>query len=135
MLNPVKIRITKAIIAISFMLTVVTSSFAASAATYTTYATRGVKFLCWSKDSVTWSTNSSKITSVDTNQSRSGVLIENKGIKKENARSSSTKHSYLCKHTLLAGPKVGGITIGWAEDCNNRVYIYRSGSTIWYQDV
>lgn len=130
-----KRKIAKASVIAALMLSFVLGSFGASAATYSTWATRGVKYLCWSKDSITWSTNSSKITAYDATQTRSGILVNCNGISKEKARSTNTKYSLLCKHTLLVGAEISGITLGWNTDVNDRVQIYRSGSANWSWDV
>lgn len=92
-MKTIKLKRKLGAIIIALSLAISGMSLSASAATYSTYFTRGIKYLCWSKDSVTWKTNSKKITTYDANQSRSGILIELKGIKKEKARSSTTKYS------------------------------------------
>lgn len=67
-----------------------------------------------------------------------GVIIFNtllNGISKEKARSTSKSHSYLCKHTLLAGAQIGGVTIGYAMNVNDRVVIKNTGKASWKYDV
>lgn len=121
--------------ATSMILAISTMSIGVSANTYETYLTRGVKYVCWSKDTVTWNTNSKKITKYDANQSRSGILVQLKGIKKEKTRSSSTRYSLLCKHTLMVGAVIKGVSLGWNTDVNDRLYIYQNGDSSVKWDV
>lgn len=122
-------------LATSMALAVSTMSIGAAAATYDTYLTRGVKYLCWSKDSVVWKTNSKKIVSYDPDQSRSGFFVKLNGIKKEKSRSTSTKYSLLCKHTFMVGAVVKGVTLGWNTDINDRLYINKNGRSSVSWDV
>lgn len=112
-----------------------TSVSTAYASTYTTWSTRGVKYLCWTKDQITWTTNSKKITNVDTVQSRSGLFVVNNGITKCSSLSTSTKYVYLCKHTFSVGVTIGGVTLAWNTDVNDKATIYRSGKSSWTYDV
>ena len=117
------------------MISVLGSTVATSAATYETWSERGIKHLCWSKDTVRWTRSGTKIKNVDTNQKRSGFLVNNNGIKKEKTRSKTYVHRYLCKHTLLVGAVISGVTLGWNTDINDRVSIWYDGSRNWYYDV
>lgn len=130
-----KSKITRIAIITLCMLSFSISPFSAMAATYETWSARGIKYLAYTKDTVTWSTNSKKIKSYDADQSRSGLFVQNKGCKKESSRSTQTTFSIKCKHTFLVGAVVGGVTLGWNDDINDRVYIYRSGSVSWYHDI
>ena len=101
----------------------------ASASTYEVYSTRGVKYLCWSKDTIDWTTNSSKITAWEGDQTRSGLFVQLNGISKKSTLSSTTKFALLCKHTFLVGAEVGGVTLGYNTDINDMWYVYRSGAS------
>lgn len=123
------------LLALATMGTIALTPMSASANTYSTWSTRGVRYLCWTKDSITWNGNSSRITSVSTNQRRSGLFVQNNGIKKEAARSNSKKYSELCKHTFLVGAVVSGVTLGWNDDINDRWTIYNTGYSYINWDV
>ena len=116
-------------------MTISTMGTTCYAATKETTLSRGVKYLCWSKDVITWTYTSSKISAVDKYQQRSGVLVNLRGISKEKARSTSTTYSYLCKHTLLAGAELNGVTIGYSVDIDDRCKISTSGTATWYLNV
>ena len=100
----------------------------ANAATYMVTSERGIQNLCYTKDTVIWTTNSTKITAYETNQSKSGLFIQNKGVQKFSTLSTTTKYALLFKHTFLVGAVIGGVTLGYDDDINDMIYIYRSGS-------
>lgn len=102
----------------------------ASAATYETWIERGTKLLCWSKSTISWTTNSTSITSTDTWQQKSGFLVNLEGISKLN-KSTKLAHWYHSKTKLLVGAEVGGVTIGWDRDVIDEAYITRSGWSQW----
>lgn len=131
-------KLTKRIAAIGAAMVMSANAMGISAnaaTTYTTWSTRGIKYFCWVKDEITRKANSKKILDVDTNQKRSGFFIELKGIKKEKARSNNSKHSYLCKHTFLAGAEIKGFSLGWSDDINDRWTIDKYGISKFYPDV
>lgn len=105
------------------------STSTSSGGTYITTSERGIKRLCYSKDQVIWTTNSSKITDYDAEQSTSGLFVEVNGIVKKKTLSTSTKYALLCKHTFLIGAVLEGITLGYNSDINDMLYIYQDGST------
>lgn len=123
------------IIALALMVVTLGTTIGSAAGSSETWSTRGVKYLCWSKDDIYWNYNSSSIKSVSKYQTRSGILVNLNGISKEKARSTSKSHSYLCKHTLLAGAQIGGVTIGYAMNVNDRVVIKNTGKASWKYDV
>jgi len=100
---------------------------AASHKTYGATLERGIKHLCYTKDTVYWKANGKKISKYSTNQKRSGVAVQNKGIKKYGALSTKKKYALLCKHTFLVGAVVKGVTLGWATDVNDMLYIKANG--------
>lgn len=106
-----------------------TASEDSDGGTYETYLERGVKHLCYSKDDVTWTTDSSSITDYDADQTRSGLFVQLNGITKKNTLSSSTEFALLCKHTFLVGASLGGVTLGYNEDINDMLYVYQDGSS------
>lgn len=130
-----KKKLTSIAVALLIMGTIIIAPISASAKTYSTWSTRGIKYFCWSEDSITWSANNYKIISTSTNQKRSGLFVVNNGIKKEKARSNSKKYSMLCKHTFLVGAVVSGVTLGWNHDINDRWTIYNNGRAYINWDV
>lgn len=104
------------------------STSTSSGGTYITTSERGIKRLCYSKDQVIWTTNSSKITDYEPEQSTSGLFVEVNGIVKKKTLSTSTKYALLCKHTFLMGAVIEGFTLGYDSDINDMLYIYQDGS-------
>lgn len=103
-----------------------------SAAYYTSYSERGIKRIAYSKNIISWSTNSSRIKSSDVDQRRSGLYIKNKGVKKLKSQSTKTRHVYNYKNEFLAGAVIGGVTLGWADTIVDQVRAYRTGKAKWY---
>lgn len=102
----------------------------ASAATYETFLERGVKYLSWSKATISWTANSTSITSSDTWQQRSGLFVELNGITKLN-KSTNLAHYYHSYTTFLVGAEIAGVTLGHAIDVTDEAYITRSGWSQW----
>lgn len=103
----------------------------ASAASYTAYSERGVKHLAYSKNIIYYSTNSSKITSSDTDQTHSGLFVRNKGASKVKSLSSTTTHVYNMKNEFLAGAQLGGVTLGYSEIFIDQGSVKRTGKASW----
>lgn len=101
-----------------------------NAATYQTWCTRGIKFLCWSKCTIDWTTNSTKIKSYDAEQQRSGILVVLEGCKKLK-KSTKTTYYINSKTELLVGAEISGVTIGWATTVTDQATIRRDGSCDW----
>ncbi len=106
----------------------------ANAATYQSYLERGIKFICYSKDSVTWEGNSSRITSYDAWQSKSGFLINLNGVTKLN-KSVSSVYFLNFKKTLLAGAVISGVTIGYSATVIDQIIITNWGARWWSYDI
>ncbi|MBS4538606.1 hypothetical protein GOQ27_09030 [Clostridium sp. D2Q-11] len=108
---------------------------AASADTSSTWSTRGVKHLAWTKNYIWWSYDSSKIIASDTDQQRSGLFVINRGITKLGSQSTSTKWVFNCKNEFLAGAELGGVTLGWAQTIIDQARVYVSGNGYWSFDI
>lgn len=100
------------------------------AGTSETSLERGIKYFCWSKSTITWSYDWSRITSYDADQQRSGILVQLQGINKLNA-STSSKYIFNSKTSLLAGAVISGFTIGWNTDVVDRITIDCYGNADW----
>ena len=107
----------------------------ASAATYIAYSERGVKYLAYSKNTITFSTNSTKITASDTEQTHSGLFVRNKGVSKVTSLSSTTKHTYNFKNEFLAGAVLGGVTLGFSQLIVDQGSVTQSGKASWKYDI
>ncbi|MBE5926680.1 MAG: hypothetical protein E7270_06925 [Lachnospiraceae bacterium] len=110
------------------MMVFTSSTIVANAATYDYWISRGEKYIAYVKSTIEWSTNSSKITAVDTDQDVSGIFVQAGGIKKIGSKSTSTKHVYDCETVYLVGAEIKGVTLGYTTSWDDRVTIYRSGS-------
>lgn len=103
---------------------------------YDTWASRGVKYVSWIKNSVSWSTiDDKKIRKVSKDQAVSGLFIVARGIKKEKSISNSQLQYFKCLNRFLVGAQLGGVTLGYKTDINDRVLITRRGGWCWYWDI
>jgi hypothetical protein len=115
------------------LMTISTFAFSTSASISQLESKRGT-VLAWTKDTVQWTYTSSNISSSDAWQGKGGINVQNLGINKQNA-STSTKHVYMAKNSSTIGLSVGGVTIGYEVVCNDRLTVYSSGSTNVEYDV
>lgn len=102
----------------------------AHAATFQVNSERGIKYIAYSKDTAIWTTNSNStaISAYETNQSRSGLFVQNNGVQKYNTLSTTKKYALLFKHTFLVGAVINGVTLGYNDDINDMFYIYSNGA-------
>lgn len=115
------------------MLTVVFAT-ESSAAVKTVSFKRG-SALMWSKDNITWSYNSTKITNSSADQDCGFIfpnIVRCKGISKVSAYSSSTKHRYKGKKTIGAGVVTpwGDVTV-YESDFTDQYDVTKSGTSTW----
>ncbi|HCZ37970.1 hypothetical protein [Brochothrix thermosphacta] len=113
---------------IILMIALIAAPEAVSAGSYSQSFSRGVKYMCWSKSQVLWTTSSTKITKSYATQQRSGLLVNLKGMKKTGMSTSKT-HYYDSKTELLYGAQVAGVTLGWATTFIDRFTVTHKGKS------
>ncbi|WP_153017685.1 hypothetical protein [Caldibacillus debilis] len=129
------LRLISAVILTLSLITAFVSSDA-SAATYVTYSERGIKYLAYSKNILYYSSNSTKVTSSECDQTHSGFFVRNKGCNKNSTLSSTSKHTWTFKNEFLAGAVIGGVTIGFSDIIIDQVIVYPNGKKpTWKYDI
>ncbi|WP_147367685.1 hypothetical protein [Butyrivibrio sp. X503] len=124
-------KIVNVLLRYGVAMAVVLMPFTAAASTDVYYVSNqhGAKGICYCEDSITWRVTDNEITSVDKNQKVDGLFVNAKGIEYEAARSNAAaERSYLAKKQFIAGAVLGGVTIGYSKDINDRMVIYRNGN-------
>lgn len=86
--------------------------------------------LCWSRDTVTWTYNGSKIIASEGDQSAGGALfndVEALGIKKRVTVSTKKRHVYRGKKKAKAGIIIGEQCLGFTTTINDDILVYSDG--------
>lgn len=119
---------------LSFVLVVLMVAPAVSAAetpvTRTTSSETGIKYLSWCKNTITWTSTSTQITSSDAWQKVNGIYIKGRGATKLNM-SNDKSHYYNFKYTYLLGLDFGGVTLGYAKDYIDQGLVNFTGLRYW----
>lgn len=121
-------------IILSLVLVVIMAAPAVAATTQTTSNERGVMYLSWEKNTITWTYNSTKITSSDAWQQSNGVFIATGGVTKLN-QSSSVSHYYNFKSIIYLGAVIDGVVIGHHEDHIDQGIVAYTGFRYWNIDI
>lgn len=102
----------------------------ANAQTFQAWSSRGVMYLSYSKNTLSWSAVSSRHTSMDAWQTHSGFFVSNEGYTKLN-KSDSTWLYVQFKNRFLAGAVIGGQSIGYDQTKIDQICAYTNGYNTW----
>lgn len=130
-------RIRTLVLGISlFIISSVPAIASAATGTYESSHTRGIQFVCSTRDTVTWTMDANQKIKATwaARQSESGLFTSNEGYQK--LYYSTVNNLYVnFKNHFTAGAVLGGQTIGYDFSVTDRVNATWEGKGYWALDV
>lgn len=133
-----KTNLKKLVVTLVCIMSIITSSSSAFAATATFEDTliRGQEYICCVKDTITWTTENINftITASDGWQSSSGLMVSAGGVRKlSTSTNKEIYYNYIT--TFLAGAKIFGQTIGYRRDFIDQCHVFAGSCIEWNTDI